>query len=227
MDEIIRAEDLSVYEKRRRELKELLGGAAKVSTPDSAVEQNEGQPFPTVKFEYLNAQADEFHPRRSITIVTDRFNDKFIGYEFTVLVTDLETGESRPGTGFHPVIAFEKNSTKEKHVKDIRQQMNNARKAALTLAVRDAYAHFGIAADYYGMAVAGPPTEEQRGRLELIFEPVNQLLSSDVFPMEKAQSIEDWLTKQRDKFEQCTAANADKFLDKLETSIKERLNAGK
>lgn len=229
--ELVRMEDINDWEQRQKVLKDICSRAENVVTPASAMEQGDGQPFASVKFEYLHQQANEFHPRRTIEIITDRYNEKFIGYEIAVQVTDLETGESRAGCAFHPVIAFQAATEQQKSIKAIRQKMNNARKAALSLAIRDAYAHFGIAADKYGMIADEPMTDEQVDDLNQVCNSMKDIIdksaSKGLMPNDKWESWDKYIKNNYSKCLECTSVTAIPFIAKLKetlTKLKEQYN---
>jgi hypothetical protein len=213
-------QDIQSFEERRKKLKELVTQARRVPTPKEHTKKKGN--FDVVNFDYLNEQMDSFHPQRSFKIIKADFDKDTLTYFFAVEVTDLQTGESRPGTAVHPVIAYEAGSETLKSKKNIREQMSNAAKAALTEAIRDAYAHFGIAADMYGMEFKEPVSEEQQQKFNSLIDELNKLTPEDA-----KSKFADWVTVTRTKWSKEYEQTAEVFLNDLQNKLnkqKEKLD---
>ena len=208
--------DIEQFEAQRKRLEEIVSQARKVPTPREHLKKK-GE-FDTVNFDYMNQQMDHFHPQRSVKIIKSEFNPDTLTYFFAVEVTDLQTHERRAGTAVHPIIAYEANSEVYKSKKKIREAMSNAAKAALTESLRDAYAHFGIAADMYGMDFKTPVTEDQQQR----FEEIIQAFGKIDYPLEiKSQAI-TWIESTKKLWNDQYEQTADKFLSVLQDTLTQR-----
>lgn len=183
------------------------------------MDESGGGGFPSVKFEYLESQMDEFHPHRKITVLYENYDSSSLTFTFTVEVTDLATGESRVGTSVHCIEAYESGGDRQKSPNKIRKLMTNAKKAALTEAIRDAYAWFGIAADKYGMTGAIPMTSEQAERVTVLQGKVDNTTGN----ADKLVILRQWWDSQLIKIKKLSAHSADAFLDEIETKLNDAL----
>ena len=169
-DELLSSDDLErlrSFDEKRKEFAKIANEAKSIPTPKNQIvepEKNGGYPY--VKYEYMESVMSQLHPLRAVEVITDFFDPHTVTFMFTVKITDLLTKESRVGTAVHAAIIYEGGTETRKSDKVIRQLFSNAKKAALTEAMRDAMAHFGIAADMYGMIARKQPTEKQQKRFE-------------------------------------------------------------
>lgn len=172
--------------------KDVTTKAKKDKTPTDQIEEKGN--FPYASFEYMETQMDKYHPRRAVHVINESYDPVAYLFMFTVEIVDLNTGECRAGTGAHPMIVYEGGGTILKSPSTIRQLMANAKKAALTEAIRDAYAHFGIAADLYGMTSREKPTDEQQERFEKTIIPLPDNIKKNL--------RDKWVTHYRDSVEE-------------------------
>jgi hypothetical protein len=200
---LLSPQDVAGYEQFREKWKELATQAKKIRTPATEIDQKGD--FAYAKWEYMEGQMDNFHPRRAVRILTSLYDSQSFTFSFDVEITDLNTGEVRPGTAVHPMVVYEAGTETLKSQRTIRQLMSNARKAALTEAIRDAMAHFGIAADLYGMTTRERPTKAQVDRW---------LILSGSIPV----SV---LPKFQERYDEQYADTCDAFLDSVAKKIEE------
>lgn len=212
---------IDVLNESRKTLYDFLHQASKVKTPRQFVKKKGD--FDTVEFEYLNEQMNKWHPHRKIEIVSERFDAPSMTFMCSVHITDLQTGEIRAGVGCHPVVAYGKNSETMNSMKKIREQMSNAMKGALTEAVRDAMAHFGIAADMFGMDFPDPVSKAQLDRFEDYMLKVEDGLDYLEMSDDVKQSVVGWMKKQFETFKDLLASNADKFFNEFKEKAESRL----
>jgi len=166
-DSLLSPDDVKTEEgfrEYRKRLSKIVAEAKSIPTPSNQVEEKGGFKYPV--YDYMEGVMDELHPLRTIEVTFEYFDPTYVVFMTTVKVTDLVTKEVRPGTGLHPVIIFDAGSDTRKPDNTIRMHFANAKKASLTEAIRDAYAHFGVAADLYGMKPRQQPTPEQKARFE-------------------------------------------------------------
>ena len=109
-----------------------------VKTPSSQIKMK-GK-FPYAEYSYMLSEFQKAHPlyRMEIEPSGTFFNEKYLIYHVAVKISDIATGECRVGVGLHPVIAYDSRGDGggQKPINEIREQMSNAYKAALTEAIR-------------------------------------------------------------------------------------------
>ena len=209
------------YQKIREHLKGLTGEAYTRKTPPEFTDKKGSYTF--ADWAYMLDQMNELHPLRTERVIDEGFIEKYILFYCTVEVTDLLTHETRIGSDVHPVVAFDKGSTNVKPINEIREFFGNAKKAALTKALRNAYSNFGVASDLYGSVLVTPPSKEQ-------FEKFETVITIDWagWDLDKSQKMKAWLDKKRKQFySNVDRSEADEYLEQLTNTIQEQIQKGK
>ena len=218
-NQIVPFKDWQKYEEERKRLYDFVTKASDIPTPRKHVRKRpDGFFYP--EYEYMLDLMNQFHPVRSETLLHPiTLNEKTMCYEADVIVKDLITGEERSGSECHPVPAYEAGSSVMKDLKTIRELLGNAKKSALTEALRNAYSRFGIAADIYKKTLKKESTEEQQQRFAILIAEAESLQSTEGITPQQKQKLEDWTLDLRDKWTMQNKNSAAEFLDNLDKSI--------
>ncbi len=168
--------------------------------------------FVFAKWSYMLDEMNRLHPLRSEHLLSITFDREAMVYEASVSVTDLVTKEERCGTDSHPVVAFDANSNVMKDMKTVRELLGNARKAANTKALRNAYSGFGVCADLYESTPSAPPNEEQNRTFAELGLVVTNSNRPNLMTWWDTKIVPDWSLQ--------TEETAKKFLEQLNTYLK-------
>jgi hypothetical protein len=213
---LLSEEDRELLYRRKREERQK-------ETPKKHIQMKGG--FPFAEYAYMLDEMDKMHPLRSEIVISAGtfFNEKYLIYHVAVQVTDLITGESRPGTDAHPVVAYEAGRDgDQKPIQTIRELMGNAYKAALTKALRNAYSNFGVSSDLYQTQLAEEPNKEQKER----FWEWDKFMDEKVLPT-APDNWKEWWETIRKEWDLQTLDSATDYLNSLEpriAKIKEKYN---
>lgn len=211
-------EQLKAWEQTRQRLYDYVKKPYETKTPSEFIDQRlDGYEY--ANWAWMLDQMNQLHPIRSEIVLFESFIPQTMTFTFTIQVTDLKTGEARVGCGSHPVPAWDADSGKMKPDKSISNLLDNAKKAALTKSLRNAYSNFGVASDLYKSQVAGPTTEEQKTQYNQLVERANKLIAE--FSEHKIPPLEKWLSERDSVWKKLTKNDADEFLSKFEDRIKE------
>jgi len=228
--EIITTQDIDRYEEVRKKLYDIASESYRKATPKDVIKEKDG--FSYAEFSYMLHEFRKLHPNTTIQVITDRFNEKYLAFECTIVITDNITHESQSGTCVHPVPAFNQGTDNIKTIKQIQNLLSNAKKSALTGAMRHCFSNFGICSDLYDTEIIEEVTDQQKERFLSLIDEILDITITETDPIrlqEKENSRSVWIKSLNDKWNNITSLKiAESFLSQLTEKVKqtkERNNA--
>ena len=233
-DELLSPDDISQqerFEARRKILNDHVREAYSRTTPKEKVEKK-GK-FDYADYAWMLKEFHELHPRYKMKVVSSVWDGVWLCYDVTVELEDIETKELRTGVGCgiinmtNDAFASIRPETAMRLLAGLRQHRGNAFKSGLTLAIRDAFSHFGIASDVYRDQVSEPITKEQQKKFNATLTEFSQLVQTLSPEDPRKAKMDDWIADWITNFKTQNKNTANDFIDQFTdrfTIIKERLN---